>query len=230
MNKQVNTDKPTNKAIGKPSDRVDGRLKVTGAARYSAEFPLKNMVHAVLVQSVIARGRIQSIDTREAEASPGVLAVITHLNAPKLASSSGGSNSGGDAQVTAANAQSSQSGGESGGGNASSENPFEKPIPVLQSNQINFFGQHLGVVVAETLEQARHAATLVRVTYKEERPTTVMAANLSNAYKPQKLLVPLNPDTQRGDVQRGLREADVRVEQTYTTPNEHHNPMEAHAT
>lgn len=61
MNKQVNSDKPTNKAIGKPIDRVDGRLKVTGAARYSAEFPLKNIAYAVLVQSAIARGHIQSI-------------------------------------------------------------------------------------------------------------------------------------------------------------------------
>ena len=222
--------------VGKPLDRVDGRLKVTGAARYSAEFPLKNMVHAVLMQSTIARGRIQSIDTRSALASPGVLAVITHLNAPKLATpaaqspQSGGGGSSGDAKVTAANAESSQSGGESGGGNAGGENPFEKPIPVLQDDQINFYGQHIGVVVAETLEQARHAATLVRVTYREERPATVMEANLANAYKPQKLLVPLEPDTQRGDVKRGLSEADVRVDQTYTTPNEHHNPMEAHAT
>lgn len=99
---------PSNKAIGKPLDRVDGRLKVTGAARYAAEFPLKNMAHAVLVQSAIAKGRITNIDTSAAQKSPGVLAVITHLNAPKLASpqSGGGDSSGGDAQVTAANAQS----------------------------------------------------------------------------------------------------------------------------
>lgn len=217
---------PTNKAIGKPLDRVDGRLKVTGAARYAAEFPLKNIAHAVLVQSAIAKGRIQSIDTSAAQKSPGVLAVITHLNAPKLASpqSGSGDSSTGDAQVTAANAQSGE------GGNAGGENPFEKPVPVLQSDKINFYGQHIGVVVAETLEQARHAATLLRVTYREERPATVMEANLANAYKPQSLLVPLKPDTQRGDLKSGLSAADVRVDHTYTTPNEHHQPMEAHAT
>lgn len=217
---------PTNKAIGKPLDRVDGRLKVTGAARYAAEFPLKNMAHAVLVQSAIAKGRITNIDTSAAQKSPGVLAVITHLNAPKLASpqSGGGDSSGGDAQVTAANAQSGES------GSAGGENPFEKPVPVLQSDQINFYGQHIGVVVAETLEQARHAATLLRVTYREERPATVMEANLANAYKPQSLLVPLKPDTQRGDIQGGLKAADVQVDHTYTTPNEHHQPLEAHAT
>lgn len=216
----------TDKAIGKPLDRVDGRLKVTGQARYAAEFPLKNMAHAVLVQSAIARGRIQSIDTSAAQKSPGVLAVITHLNAPKLAGSqsSSGDSSGGDAQVTAANAQSGES------GNAGGENPFEKPVAVLQDDRINFYGQHIGVVVAETLEQARHAATLLRVTYREERPATVMAENLANAYKPQSLLVPLKPDTQRGDLKSGLSAADVSIEETYTTPNEHHQPMEAHAT
>lgn len=217
---------PTNKAIGKPLDRVDGRLKVTGQARYAAEFPIKNMAHAVLVQSAIAKGRITNIDTSAAQKSPGVLAVITHLNAPKLASpqSSGGDSSGSDAQVTAANAQSGESGSAGGG------NPFEKPVPVLQDDRINFYGQHIGVVVAETLEQARHAATLLRVTYREERPATVMAANLANAYKPQSLLIPLKPDTQRGDIQGGLKAADVQVDHTYTTPNEHHQPMEAHAT
>jgi xanthine dehydrogenase YagR molybdenum-binding subunit len=82
---QNNADKPTNSAIGKPMDRTDGRLKVTGAARYAAEFPMENLAHAVVVRSTIARGRIQSIDTSAAEKSAGVLAVITHLNAPKLA-------------------------------------------------------------------------------------------------------------------------------------------------
>lgn len=214
-----------NNTIGKPLDRVDGRLKVTGGARYAAEFPLRNIAHAVLVQSAIAKGRITNIDTSAAQKSPGVLAVITHLNAPKLASQSGGGDSsGGDAQVTAANAQSGE-GGNGGGGN-----PFEKPVAVLQDDKINFYGQHIGVVVAETFEQARHAASLLRVTYSEERPATVMEANLANAYKPQRLLIPLKPDTQRGNIKNGLSAADVQVDHTYTTPNEHHQPMEAHAT
>jgi xanthine dehydrogenase YagR molybdenum-binding subunit len=63
-------------SIGKPLERVDGRLKVTGAARYVAEFPMENLAHAVVVRSTIARGRIQSIDTSAAKKSPGVLAVI----------------------------------------------------------------------------------------------------------------------------------------------------------
>src|SRR2546423_15657990 len=64
--------------IGKPLDRVDGRLKVTGKAKYSAEFPIKNLAYGVLVQSTIAKGRIHSIDTKAAEAYPGVLAVFNY--------------------------------------------------------------------------------------------------------------------------------------------------------
>src|SRR5947208_3202801 len=72
------------KIIGKPLDRVDGRLKVTGAARYAAEVQLKNVTHGVLVLSTVARGKIARIDTDAAEKAPGVLAVITHRNAPRL--------------------------------------------------------------------------------------------------------------------------------------------------
>src|SRR5438046_1973947 len=71
-------------AIGKPVDRVDGRLKVTGAARYAAEAQVANVCHGVLVLSTIAKGRITNIDTSAAERSPGVLAVLTHRNRPKL--------------------------------------------------------------------------------------------------------------------------------------------------
>src|SRR5206468_3916202 len=70
--------------IGRPVDRVDGRLKVTGGARYAAEFPTQNVAYGVLVMSTIASGRILAIDTEAADRAPGVLAVITHLNAPRL--------------------------------------------------------------------------------------------------------------------------------------------------
>src|SRR5437763_11837135 len=71
-------------AVGKPVDRADGRVKVTGKARYAAEYPAANLVHAVLVQSTIAKGRMAEIDTATAEKLPGVIAVLTHKNAPKL--------------------------------------------------------------------------------------------------------------------------------------------------
>src|SRR5690349_15444399 len=74
----------TYKIIGQPIDRVDGRLKVTGAARYAAEFSLPHLCHAVMVQSTVSNGRITGIDVREAERSPGILLVMTHQNAPQL--------------------------------------------------------------------------------------------------------------------------------------------------
>lgn len=190
----------TTNIIGKPVDRVDGQLKVTGGARYSAEIPTENVAHAVLFQSTIARGRIRNIDTGAVERAPGVLAVITHLNAPRLA------------QPTWL--------------------PAGQSLPILQNPEIHYCGQHIGVVVAATLEQAEHAATLVRVTYDQQKPAGVMAQRLNEAFLPPMGLSgggggPV--DSRRGDVERGLATA-VRIEQTYTTPIEHHNALEPHAT
>src|SRR3954463_7082538 len=70
--------------VGKPIDRVDGRLKVTGQARYAAEAQVENVAHAVLVVSTVAKGRVTSLDTGAAEKAPGVLAVLTHRNADRL--------------------------------------------------------------------------------------------------------------------------------------------------
>src|SRR5258708_20157769 len=70
--------------VGMPMDRVDGRLKVTGSATYAAEFRVPDLTHAVLVQSPIARGRIARLDTAAAAAAPGVLGILSHLNAPRL--------------------------------------------------------------------------------------------------------------------------------------------------
>lgn len=187
----------TTNIIGKPVDRVDGQLKVTGGARYSAEIPTENIAHAVLFQSTIARGRIRNIDTKAVERAPGVLAVITHLNARRLA------------QPTWL--------------------PAGQSLPILQNPEIHYGGQHIGVVVAATLEQAAHAATLVRVTYDEQKPVGVMAQRLNEAFLPPMGLSgggggPV--DSRRGDLERGLATA-VRIEQTYTTPIEHHNAMVA---
>ncbi|QKG51291.1 hypothetical protein [Hymenobacter sp. BRD67] len=76
--------KTQEKHIGSSMSRVDGHLKVTGGARYSAEYELPGMTYGVLVGSTIAKGRITSLDTKAAERAPGVLAVLTHLNAPKV--------------------------------------------------------------------------------------------------------------------------------------------------
>ncbi len=187
--------------IGKPLNRIDGRLKVTGKALYAAEYPLQNMAHAVVIESKIAKGSIRNIDTSAAEKLPGVIAVITHQNAPKVG-------------------QTNNDGG----------NPLIKPLPVLQDNKITFYGQHIGVVVAETLEQAEYAVSLVKVTYLPETPAVSFEKNLKNAYKPERLLVPLEPDSGRGDINKGLQAAEVQLDENYSAPIEHHNPMEPSAT
>jgi xanthine dehydrogenase YagR molybdenum-binding subunit len=131
-------------SVGAPIDRVDGRQKVTGAARYSADHVLEGLVHAVLVQSTIASGRIARLDASGAEASQGVLDVITHLNAPELPTMRA----------------------MSGGGFAL------QTVTPLQDDRIRYAGENVALVVAETLEQAQQAARLIRVEYDERSPRT----------------------------------------------------------
>lgn len=131
--------------IGKSLSRVDGRLKVTGAATYAAEFEVPNLAHAAVVRSTVANGRIASIDTAEAERAPGVIAVVTHRNAPRLAYQPHKGLP--DAAV-----------GER--------------LHVLQDERVTHQGQPIALVVAETLEQAVYAAEVVRVTYRNEAAAT----------------------------------------------------------
>lgn len=190
-------------AISEPISRVDGLLKVTGQAKYAAEFSVENVAYGFPVQSTIAVGTIKSIDTRAAEESAGVLAVITHRNALKLAPR--------PEPVTA-------------------QNRATRSVPVLQDTRIYQFGQYIGVVVAETYEQARSAARLVEVVYAAEKPLVDFDENLPKAYKPLIINAGYPTDTQKGDVETALQAADLALEATYETPIEHHHPIEAHST
>ncbi|MFD8000678.1 xanthine dehydrogenase family protein molybdopterin-binding subunit [Streptomyces mirabilis] len=136
-------------AVGAPLSRVDGRLKVTGQADYAADHDIEGVVHAVVVDSSIAVGRITGVDTRAAEAHPGVLKVITHLNAPALPYRD----------------------------NAGSNNPPGRRLRVFQDDQVLFHGQPVAVAVATTLEAAQHAASLVQVTYDAREPSTDLSAD-----------------------------------------------------
>src|ERR1700712_2594625 len=185
--------------IGQPIDRLDGRLKVTGAAKYAAEFRIPNTVHAVLVQSTIAAGSIAGFDLGQANAMQGVLAIITPDNAGKL------------------------------------HHPEKVPQavagPLLQNNDILFNGQHVAVVVAETLEQAQAAASAVRLTYTRAEAAPSMDAMLGQAYPPKRFRGGQRPpDSNRGDPDGTFNSGTVKLEGTYITPVEHHNPMEPHAT
>ncbi|MBU1820897.1 MAG: xanthine dehydrogenase family protein molybdopterin-binding subunit, partial [Bacteroidetes bacterium] len=179
-----------NKTIGTPVSRIDGILKVTGKANYSVDHPVKNTAHAVLFKSTIAAGRITDIDTTAAEKSPGVLAVITHKNAPKL----------------------NEKGGIRGGA-------------MLQSPEVKFFGQHIGMVVADTFEQAIHAAHLVQVKYDQKEPKVDFEKMADKAERPKD-----REDEKRGDARAALQSANIKVEEVYSTPIEHHHPLEPHAT
>jgi len=188
-------------AIGAPLDRVDGPLKVCGQARYTGDIAVPRMAHAVLVTSSIASGRVAAIDTAAAQRAPGVVTIISHVNAMKLPQ----------------------------GGKAAVKPPEGRVLSLLQDDQIAYANQPVAVVVAETFEQASGAAALVRVTYERAPVRGDFAAERRHEYPPDQV----NggpPDTSRGDVDAGLRSAARRHEAVYTTPFEHHNPMEPHAT
>jgi xanthine dehydrogenase YagR molybdenum-binding subunit len=191
--------------IGKPVSRVDGRLKVTGGATYAAEFKVPNAAHAAVLRSTIANGRIASIDSTAAERLPGVIAVLTHRNAPKLAYK--------------------QHRGMTDG-------PVGERLHVLQDDRISHQGQPVGLVVAETLEQALYAAAIIRVTYTSEAATTdINRADLADPTHEKTDQGEIKPDeSRRGDHDGALVKAEVKVDQTYSIPRENHNPIEMHAT
>jgi xanthine dehydrogenase YagR molybdenum-binding subunit len=192
--------------IGAPLERLEGRAKVTGEARYAAEHKLDNMSYASLVSSTIPKGTIRKIDSEAALKSPGVLAVLTHLNAPKLKKLQ------------------PPSGG--GGGEQSSNLAETKYIP-FSDDTIHYLGQHVAVVVADTLEHAVRGAELVRVTYDASPSKIDLRENRADARDKGSQR---NPATfKKGDADAALATAALKVDAVYRTPYEHHNPMEAHA-
>jgi xanthine dehydrogenase YagR molybdenum-binding subunit len=195
----------TTAVIGQPVSRVDGRQKVTGAAAYAAEFDQPGQAHGAIVRSTVANGRIASIDSAAAERAPGVVGVLTHRNAPRLAYREH---------------------------KGAVDPEVGERLHVLQDDRVNHQGQPIALVVAETLEQANHAATLVRVTYASETGTTdierVEPILPTQQKTDQGETRP--PETRRGDPEGALASAEVKVDYTYLIPRENHNPIEMHAT
>ena len=182
--------------IGRPLDRVDGRLKVTGGARYAYEvLQGPATTYGYVVEAAIGKGRIKSIDTRAAERAPGVVLVLTHQNAPKQ-----------------------------GTGN------HHEAHPVLTSPDVSYYGQPVAFVVAETFEQARAAAYLIRVTYDRSPGTYALRDGLDRARVPRVDASAPQPDTAVGDFAGAFAAAPVRLDVTYTTPLQSHAMMEPHAT
>ncbi|MBG8554943.1 xanthine dehydrogenase family protein molybdopterin-binding subunit [Hymenobacter guriensis] len=196
--------KPQDKHIGGTLNRVDGHLKVTGAATYSAEYELPGMSYAVLVGSTIAKGRIKSIDARAAERAPGVLAVITHFNSPKVP------------------------GFTPTGKDPSQPQTVGGRLKVFHDDLVRFNDQPIAVVVADTLERARFAARLVKAEYAAEKHETDMSAGLKQAFVPTQ--AKKNPKSPVADYVRGTADAyktgTRRLEAEYIIPTEVHHPME----
>ena len=191
------------KLIGDPVDRIDGKQKVTGSARYSADIKQPGMVHGVLVMSTIANGRIQKIDTADALKLPGVLGVMSHENAPKLAGLDK---------------------------NKTTEVATDRVLQVFQDNQVHYNNQPIAMVLADTFERAVEGASLVRVAYDAQPPKPELPTNIDKAETPKQLpRYDDQVDTTRGDVKNGLSATTVRVEETYRTPTQTHNALEPHA-
>ncbi|MEA2919775.1 MAG: xanthine dehydrogenase YagR molybdenum-binding subunit, partial [Bradyrhizobium sp.] len=191
--------------IGVPTSRVDGWAKVTGLAKYAAEYNMRGIAHGVVVSSEIAKGRISRIDTRDALAVEGVIDVLTHENRPKLA--------GADEKYQDEVA------------------PPGSPFRPLYDDKIRYSGQPIALVVAEELEIARYAATLVRIDYEAEQHVTDFEQERARAYVPPKKREGIAPPSEdSGGAKRAFAQAAVRMEAEYRTPVEHHNPMETHAT
>src|SRR3954462_3063000 len=182
-------------AVGTPMSRVDGRLKVTGGARYAAEFQVKDVAYGVLVLSTVPRGRVTKIDTAAAEKAPGVLAVITHKTAGKV--------------------------GLPEKAKALVDPKVGRPLQALQDDQVHYHGQPIAVVVADTFERATHAATLVSVRYEESKAVLDFEEAASKKFAPHGMEEAdrggeKSPHYERGEPENGLETSEVKVEATYS--------------
>ena len=173
--------------------RVDGPLKVSGAAMYTSDHNLPGMLYAVPVCATIASGTITAIDSSRAQAMPGVKAVYTRQNLGKLFRTAPASDFTGI---------------------------LDERRPPFEDDTIRYYGQYVAAVVANTLEQAVAAANAVKGTYRSEKPD--VREHLETDEKPK-------VDSQRGDPEPAFQSAAVKVDETYVTPTETHNPIELHA-
>ncbi|MBB5059913.1 xanthine dehydrogenase YagR molybdenum-binding subunit [Granulicella aggregans] len=182
--------------------RYEGIAKVTGKAKYAAEFsqpfPKANLAYAYIVQSTIPNGTIASVDRYAADLAPGVIAILTPFNAPKLAQ-------------------------------GPPQPPARRNLSLLQDKDVHYNGQPIAVVVAKSLNEAKAAARLLTIKYVT-KPAQVSFRERPGDARWPKNPGKEPAGNHRGDVQAGFAKSAVVIEQTYVTPIQHHNPMEPHAT
>jgi len=186
--------------LGKPMSRVDGRAKVTGTAKYAAEYNAPGLAHGFVVSSAIAKGRIRRIHTADALAVDGVIDVFTHEHRPKLASS--------HEKYTDEVA------------------PSGSPFRPLYDDKILFSGQPVALVVGEEFEIARFAASLIRVEYERKPHVTDFEAQRKRGAVSKR---DSSHSIARGNPAPAFEQAPVRIKAEYRMPVEHHNPMEPFA-
>jgi xanthine dehydrogenase YagR molybdenum-binding subunit len=196
---------PGNSLIGRDTPRVDGPLKVSGAAQYTSDFHFPGMLYAVPVEATIANGRIVSIDTAMAERKPNVRAIFQRKNIGTIFRSAQGDGSSGIS---------------------------DERRPPLEDDVIRYYGQYVALAVADTFEAAKAAADAVRVTYAEETPNVETELKADDEPKEYATTFGVRNrlQSERGDAEAAFKQAAVRLDQTYATPAETHNPLELHAT
>jgi xanthine dehydrogenase YagR molybdenum-binding subunit len=187
--------------IGQPISRIDGPLKVSGRATYAAEhWDVGQPLYGFIVGATIGKGRITAIDPARAERAPGVRMVMTHRNAPAQ-----------------------------GEADPSIRSAYSRAFPTLSGPDVHHYGEPVALVVAATYEQARAAASLVEVTYAGEPGRFDFAARLDQAYAPKAVNAGLPTDSVVGDFDGAFDGAEVKLDQTYTTPYHFAQPMEPHS-
>lgn len=185
--------------IGHPWNRVEGPLKVSGRATYTYdEWSLGQPLYGFIVEATIGRGRTAKLDTSRAARAQGVRAVITHREAPRQFPP--------DPSVSL----------------------YSRALPMLTGPEIDYFAQPIALVVADTFEQARHAATLVDATYEPLKGNFDFWASGHEAYAPENIRGWFPTDSLVGDFDAAFAAAPVRIDETYTTPYEMSVPMEPH--
>jgi xanthine dehydrogenase YagR molybdenum-binding subunit len=190
------------KPVKQLDHRYEGIAKVTGKARYSAEFsepfPKTDLAYALLVRSTIPSGRVKSIDSATASRAPGVLAVITPFDAPKL-------NPG------------------------PPQPPARRNLTLLQDANISYNGQPIAIVIGKSLHEAKAAAAMLKISYTPQPAKLQWEKRLGEARWPKN--PGKEPaGNHRGDIDAAFAKAAVTVDNTYITPIQFHNPMETHAT
>ena len=187
--------------IGLSSPRADGPLKVAGGAVYAVEHNPDGIVHGFPVSTTVAGGRVRAIHADAARAVPGVLAVVTRADAPRMAPY------------------------------VFTDDMIKKvmgPKPVLDRDEVLFHGQFVALVVATTYEVARDAAAMVRVEFDAAETAPGFDEMAADAYKPRVINGGAEPDTAEGDFEASFAAAAAQVDATYDTPYEHHVAMEPH--